>query len=389
MFEDEPTPDAGGEPVTLGFRGPIPFRLGEPGEGAIVATRFRVVAPVDPDAPDPDGLPGLDAIPPRWQSTAAFAAELYAAGLEGPVTFLDFATREPTGSGFAISFADARLLVVAADPDNLDAVIDVAGSSDDGSGPDIALYTRIDKSSPLLLFLVGGSAEVAANVAEAEPILDWLEARRDKLGNFEIQDFQALPELDANSLDFSGATGPGSFRTVAPEDAQTVALVYEAALDRDGQIDTGGLDFWIGKWAEGLSEEEISGFFLRSDEFREKFGDPDSLSNEALVERLYENILGRGAEAGGRQFWIDALEQGFSRDRLLLEFAKSGENRAGSPFVETLEEVLPGSWEFAGDDILPGTVNSLTITVQPFVDVIGDDTGSGSLAALEESWHFA
>lgn len=131
-------------------------------------------------------------------------------------------------------------------------------------------------------------------------------------------------------------------------EARQVAYIYEAGLNRDGAIDKRGLNFWINEREGDLSLRDLARSFLKSDEFSAAFGEPDSLSNRAFVETLYRNVLNRDGEAGGIQFWTGELNAGASRPDVLLAFAESPENVAGSPFVETLIELRPGEWDFVG-----------------------------------------
>ena len=134
---------------------------------------------------------------------------------------------------------------------------------------------------------------------------------------------------------------------LTPAEARAVAYLYEVGLDRDGDIDLGGLNFWIDEREAGLSEAALAAFFLASDEFAGAFGDPDQLSDQALVETLYRNVLDRAGEPDGVAFWTDLLGQDdFSRARLLIEFAGSVENVETLAFIETLTETAPGEWSF-------------------------------------------
>lgn len=129
--------------------------------------------------------------------------------------------------------------------------------------------------------------------------------------------------------------------------ARDVALLYEAALDRDGAIDTAGLNFWIDRVEDGLSERALARAFLASPEFEASFGDVDALTEEELVTRLYQNVLGRDPDADGFAFWVDVAQNPeFGADGLLLAFATSFENALGTPETETLVEVGPGVWDF-------------------------------------------
>ncbi len=130
--------------------------------------------------------------------------------------------------------------------------------------------------------------------------------------------------------------------------AQTIAYLYEAALDRNGAIDEPGLNFWINEAEAGATNRQIAGAFIESPEFRASFGDPATLGDTAFVTVLFENVLERAPDEGGLGFWLSVLEQSGDRRELLLAFALSPENVENSTFVETLTEVAPGDWAFLG-----------------------------------------
>ncbi|GMG80930.1 hypothetical protein LNKW23_01420 [Paralimibaculum aggregatum] len=134
---------------------------------------------------------------------------------------------------------------------------------------------------------------------------------------------------------------------LAEAEARFVAYLYEAALDRDGAIDAEGLNFWIDAAEAGLTRTELAEAFLAAPEFTESFGAADGLSETELVDRLYENVLDRAADGPGQDFWREAAAQpGIGPAELLIAFATSEENRAGSPQVELLVETEPGLWAF-------------------------------------------
>ncbi len=137
-------------------------------------------------------------------------------------------------------------------------------------------------------------------------------------------------------------------RTFTPDDrAKEVARLYEAGLNRDGNIDEAGLNFWIDALAEGQTRTQLSSAFLTSDEFTQAFGAVDTLSDTELVEQLYLNVLNRAGEQAGIDFWVEVVGRpSFSREDLLIAFADSPENLEGTEFVEDLFRSDPGIWEF-------------------------------------------
>ena len=119
--------------------------------------------------------------------------------------------------------------------------------------------------------------------------------------------------------------------------AAQVARLYEAALDR--LPDQGGLNFWIGQEQHGQPLSVLAAGFANSREFIARFGDA-ATDHGAYVDRLYLNVLGRGGEAEGRQFWVNSLDHGASRADVLVAFSESAENKAG-----TAELVQGGIWD--------------------------------------------
>jgi hypothetical protein len=205
-----------------------------------------------------------------------------------------------------------------------------------------------------------------------EPAKGVLGLLSDEYGNFAIQylafsDSTGTQTLAYTVFDGNGGSDDGLVtiqiepnpelgRGLSRDEAKTVAYLYEAGLDRDGDIDRDGLNYWIDAREAGLSESGVAFEFLRSEEFEAAFGDaldpsdPRYLDDFDFVTALYENVLDRPADDGGRNFWLSVLERpGIDRAALLLEFARSDENVAGSPKVASLDETGPGAWVFLDD----------------------------------------
>ncbi len=123
----------------------------------------------------------------------------------------------------------------------------------------------------------------------------------------------------------------------ANDPAARVARLYEAALDR--LPDQGGLNFWIDAVQHGQPLSGLASGFIASAEFQSRFGGATS-GNGAFVDQLYQNVLGRAGEAGGRKFWVDSLDAGTSRADVLVGFSESAENKAGTAAL-----VQAGIWD--------------------------------------------
>jgi hypothetical protein len=110
---------------------------------------------------------------------------------------------------------------------------------------------------------------------------------------------------------------------------QTIILLYEAALNRNGNYDWDGVNFWIDGYEGGTSYQTISRSFLNSPEFEQKFGEPlnanqqNYLSNDEFVNTMYLNVLDRSGDPSGLQYWNSVLQGNGNRESVLLNCMRS------------------------------------------------------------------
>ncbi len=113
-------------------------------------------------------------------------------------------------------------------------------------------------------------------------------------------------------------TGP----PLSSQQSQVLRL-YQAIFDR--APDDEGFEFWTAQVAGGLSLADMATQFESSDEFQQRYG--PNLSDEQLVDALYQNVLGRPGDPAGRAFWIEQLTSGeLTRSDVLVAFSESKEN---------------------------------------------------------------
>ena len=117
--------------------------------------------------------------------------------------------------------------------------------------------------------------------------------------------------------------------------AAQVVRLYKACLGREA--DQGGLNYWIDRLEQGGKLSDLGEAFLRSPEYAARFGAPD---NASYVDRLYQNILGRPGDVGGKAFWLGRIQAGVSRQDVLVGFSESEENKVG-----TRGTVAAGIWD--------------------------------------------
>ena len=97
------------------------------------------------------------------------------------------------------------------------------------------------------------------------------------------------------------------------------ARLYEKCLGREPEEE--GLEQWdsilVNKESTGAA---VAYGFVFSQEYKNK-----NTSNEDFVEMLYEVFMNRPSDAGGKDAWVSALEQGASREKVFSGFAGSQE----------------------------------------------------------------
>ena len=83
----------------------------------------------------------------------------------------------------------------------------------------------------------------------------------------------------------------------------------------DVSTDTQSMDQWL---SENESSQNPSPAAV----------EPASLSNEEFIQQAYQSVLGREADAGGADYWTQALENGMSREDIIAGFQNSDEYKA-------------------------------------------------------------
>jgi len=116
----------------------------------------------------------------------------------------------------------------------------------------------------------------------------------------------------------------GTYVVDADSIGAQVTRLYDTVLQRGA--DPIGLDFWLDQIQDkGATLNTVAASFLNSPEFQAATG---ALSNTAFVEYVYQQALGRGADAGGSSYWTSQLDGGLPRSSMLIGFSESAEHRA-------------------------------------------------------------
>jgi len=113
-------------------------------------------------------------------------------------------------------------------------------------------------------------------------------------------------------------------------DLASLIRLYTLGLDREP--DANGLAFWAEVLDSGRLElDQIVERFENSREYNARF-DAD-LTDEAFVDTLYTELLGREADEDGAAFYIGQLAAGASRAQLVSTFLTSAEAQANGDVV--------------------------------------------------------
>ncbi len=172
-----------------------------------------------------------------------------------------------------------------------------------GSGPTLGEWNDFPDSAGVQGYLVeyeiadfGDVSSAVELVIAAEPVPE-AEAER------------CRPELET--------------RHTESETANSISQLYTAYFDRAPDDD--GFDYWVALAADGLSHEEISGYFALSTEFDETYGEQ---TDDEFTNLVYNNVLCRDADSTGLAYWMDLLSKDLiSRADLMLYFSQSIEFR--------------------------------------------------------------
>ncbi len=97
-----------------------------------------------------------------------------------------------------------------------------------------------------------------------------------------------------------------------------ITHLYETCLGRAPE--EGGMQSWLSQIRRGATGVQIMRGFIYSDEFKNR-----NLSDTEYVRALYSAIFGRKPDNDGLNAWVNVLEHGCSRDKVISGFAKSVE----------------------------------------------------------------
>ncbi len=228
--------------------------------------------------------------------------------------------------------------------DGTDLFIPLGGNDtlDGGGGFNLVSYNQRE-AGPVQIDLGAG---IARGTFDGVAFTDTMTNIQGALGS-RFEDSWLAGSDEANYLrGFNGNDsmfGDGFFAAYTMGFANQVYRLYEATLGR--APDAGGHAGWTELLAQGSrSAVDVANSFVISREFQNTYGD---LDNASFVNLLYQNVLGREADAGGLAGWLDALETGQSRAQVVLGFSDSREfvNATNQDATEFAMALNPANWQ--------------------------------------------
>lgn len=138
-------------------------------------------------------------------------------------------------------------------------------------------------------------------------------------------------------------------------EASFVAAIYQQYVGR--APDLAGLDYWIGRMHDGLTDEQVEAAFTSTPEYVQVHG----ASDVGWVSGMYQDVLGRAADQAGLQYWTSQLQAGVSRYQVALGLADSTEHEAivvGNDYQTLLgRSASPGEINYWVSRFEQGTTN--------------------------------
>lgn len=124
--------------------------------------------------------------------------------------------------------------------------------------------------------------------------------------------------------------------------------IYQATLDREP--DQQGFEYWTDELSSGKSVSDVISSFLSSPEFTAKYG---NTTNGEFVTLLYQNVLDRDPDQGGYDYWVGELDNGTSRDDVVVGFAESPEFKEA--LAPSLNDYMQANFSWWQDTISGGS----------------------------------
>ncbi len=110
-----------------------------------------------------------------------------------------------------------------------------------------------------------------------------------------------------------------------------VLRLYQAFFNR--APDVGGSIYWIDKYEDGSTLDDIAWGFSNSTEFQNQYG--SSLANDEFLTIVYSNVLGRAPDLEGFHYWLGQMNEGLTQHGVVRWVVANDEFITNYPFTGT------------------------------------------------------
>ena len=257
-----------------------------------------------------------------------------------------------------------------------------------GIKKDAIIYVKVSEESRWSAFLWVGEEGVEAFIAaEDVELLEEVNTQAEKhefqeIEVFDMTDFVVLPEPEVPAEE--AVEEPAEEQAEVVEDpmllsADEAALrafvgrCYEIIQGRAGE--EGGVTFWIEQLRAGtFNGATLVQFFANSDEFV-----GSNYSNAVKIQKIYETMLDRNPDAGGKKYWMDRLNAGVSLDAIISQFANSNE------FKKICDNfgITPGLVPLSQEDFVRSVI--VDVVTNCYESILGRDASAKEMKTSVDS----
>jgi Ca2+-binding RTX toxin-like protein len=108
---------------------------------------------------------------------------------------------------------------------------------------------------------------------------------------------------------------------------EKIIELYIATFNR--APDSDGLAYWLANITDnGWGIEEVAQSMFESDEVAQTY--PTGMSNSTFISNIYNNVLNREPDSAGLAYWVNQMENGLSRDVMIIAIINGANADTGS-----------------------------------------------------------
>ena len=147
----------------------------------------------------------------------------------------------------------------------------------------------------------------------------WKEQMQNGMSKYQlVASFIASPEYTQICTDYGIERGSVDMDTVNQVQG-FVGRFYTLAMERDA--DQSGVDYWTA----GLRRSEFNGASIAANFFFSDEMNAKHISDEKYIELLYQVMMGRPSDEGGKAYWLGNMADGMTKEQVLNGFITSPE----------------------------------------------------------------